>query len=93
MISRPVFASPARAAVGPARIAHAKVRVAPHHGGGLVRRAVIDDDDLEVAVALAEHALDGVRQEVVVVVRCDDGAHERVVAHGIASHLTIVMIT
>jgi hypothetical protein len=50
-------------------------------GAGLIRRAVVDDDDLAVRVGLAERAVDRLAHIAGVVEVVDDDAHERSGGH------------
>jgi hypothetical protein len=63
------------AAVGLVDVAH-RPAIALDDGASVVGRSVVDDDDLDVAIALREHALDRRADDRRAVVRRDDDAHE-----------------
>jgi hypothetical protein len=56
---------------------HDAVAVVPQDVLRLVRRAVVDDHDLEIRVALTQRAVDRIAEGVSAVVGRDDDADER----------------
>ena len=62
-------------------VADAGVRDRPDHRGGVVRRRIVDDDDLEVHGILAQHRRDRAADHVATVVRGDHHGHRGLGAH------------